>query len=163
MLTRREGIQAAAPTALSYARILGANGRVQLGPMGAGDCGKYVASLFQKTGQVHVRTVCGVRGERAAEAIQQSPGAAWFSDRRGVVEDKHIDAVPIATPDHWHRAIAIEAMEAGKDVCVEKTASFSVGVPTDRITAWIRKARRSCRLPRERARCAGIIRPLRCI
>ena len=50
MLTRREGIKAAALTALSYARVLGANDRIQFGLIGCGERGLYVAWFFQKTG-----------------------------------------------------------------------------------------------------------------
>ena len=50
ILTRREGIKAAALTALSYSRVLGANDRIQFGLIGCGERGLYVASIFQKTG-----------------------------------------------------------------------------------------------------------------
>ena len=120
MITRREGIQAAALTALSYARVLGANDRLQLGLIGAGGRGTYVTSLFQKTDQVDVRAVCDVFGDRVDEAIKQAPGAKPFSDHRRLLESGGIDAVLIATPDHWHKAIAIDALNAGKDVYVEK-------------------------------------------
>jgi predicted dehydrogenase len=120
MITRRQGIQAAAWTALSYSRILGANDRVRLGLIGAGERGKYVASLFQKTGQVELAAVCDVYGQRIREAQEQAPGAKAFRDHRRLLEFAGLDAVLIATPDHWHKDIAIDAMNAGKDVYVEK-------------------------------------------
>ena len=120
MLTRREGIKAAALTALSYARVLGANDRVQLGLIGCGERGLYVGSFFQKSGQVDVRAVCDVYGERTDKGVKQCPGAQAFGDHRRVLEMNGIDAVLIGTPDHWHKAIAIDAMNAGKDVYVEK-------------------------------------------
>ncbi|MCC6858373.1 MAG: Gfo/Idh/MocA family oxidoreductase [Bryobacterales bacterium] len=120
MITRREGLQAAALTALSYSRVPGANDRVQLGLIGAGGRGKYVMSVFQKTGQVDVRAVCDVYGQRIDEALTKAPGAQSFTDHRRLVEMKEIDAVLIGTPDHWHKTTAIDAMNAGKDVYVEK-------------------------------------------
>jgi len=68
MLTRREGIQAAALTALSYSRILGANDRIQFGLVGCGERGLYVASIFQKTAEVDVRAVCDVFGDHTDKA-----------------------------------------------------------------------------------------------
>jgi len=120
MLTRREGIKAAALTALSYSRVLGANERIQLGIVGCGERGLYVGSLFQKSGEVDVPAVCDVFDERIAKAIQQAPGAKPFGDHRRLLEMHGIDAVLVATPDHWHKAVAIDALNAGKDVYVEK-------------------------------------------
>jgi predicted dehydrogenase len=120
MLTRREGMQAAALTALSYARVLGANDRIQLGLIGAGERGRYVTSIFQKTDQIDLRAVCDVFGERVDQALADAPGARPFTDHRRLLDAKNLDAVLIATPDHWHKAIAIDALNAGKDVYVEK-------------------------------------------
>jgi predicted dehydrogenase len=120
MLTRREGIQAAALTALSYSRVLGANDRVQFGLIGCGERGLYVASIFQKTTQVDVRAVCDVFGDHTDKAVAQAAGAQTFTDHHRLLEMKDLEAVLIATPDHWHKAIAIDALNAGKDVYVEK-------------------------------------------
>jgi predicted dehydrogenase len=120
MMTRREGMQAAALTAISYARVLGANDRLQLGLIGAGGRGRYVASLFQKTDQIDLHAVCDVYGDRVDQAIQEAPGAKPFSNHRRLLESGGVDADLIATPDHWHKAIAIDALNAGKDVYVEK-------------------------------------------
>ena len=113
-------MQAAALTALSYARVLGANDRIQFGLIGCGERGLYVASLFQKTGQVDVRAVCDVFGDRSDKAVAQAPGARPFADHRRLLEMTDLDAVLIATPDHWHKIIAIDALSVGKDVYVEK-------------------------------------------
>jgi predicted dehydrogenase len=120
MLTRREGIQAAALTALSYSRVLGANDRIRFGLIGCGERGLYVASIFQNTAQVDVRAVCDVFGDRTDKAVAQAAGAQPFSDHRRLLETPGLEAVLIATPDHWHKAIAIDALDAGKDVYVEK-------------------------------------------
>lgn len=120
MLTRREGIKAAALTALSYARVLGANDRIQLGLIGCGERGLYVAGIFQKTGQVDLRAVCDIYGERTDKAVLQAAGAQTFTIHNRLLEIKDLDAVLIATPDHWHKDIAIDALNGGKDVYVEK-------------------------------------------
>ena len=120
MLTRREGMKAAALTALSYARVMGANDRIQLGLIGCGERGLYVASIFQKTGQMDLRAVCDVFGDHTDKAVAQAPGAQPFADHRRLLELAGLDAVLIATPDHWHKAIAIDALTVGKDVYVEK-------------------------------------------
>ncbi len=111
-------------TAASYSRVLGANDRINLGLIGCGNRGKYVMSLFQKDASVRVAAVCDVYGTRCDEAKQKASDAAVFSDHRKLLEQKNLDAVLIATPDHWHVEIAIDAMNAGKDVYVEKPLTF---------------------------------------
>ena len=119
-MTRREGFQAAAITALAYSRVLGANDRIQLGVIGVGGRGQYDMTVFQKTSEVDVRAVCDVYGRRIDEAVTKAPGAKTFYDHRKLLDLKEVDAVLVATPDHWHKQIAIDAMNAGKDVYVEK-------------------------------------------
>jgi predicted dehydrogenase len=119
-MRRREAMKAAALTAASYAKVLGANDRVGLGVIGVGGRGTYVMTQFQKQAGVEVRAVCDVYAQKVDAAQQKAPGAQGFSDHRKLLEVKGIDAVLIGTPDHWHRDTAIDAMEAGKDVYVEK-------------------------------------------
>ena len=109
MLTRREGMKAAALTAISYARVLGANDRIRLGLIGCGERGLYVASIFQKNPEVELKAVCDVYGERADKGVAQAPGAPGIRRHRKLLEMPGIDAVLVATPDHWHKAIAIDA------------------------------------------------------
>lgn len=120
MMTRREGLRAAGLTALSYSRVPGANDRAQLGLIGAGGRGRYVMTVFQKTEQVDVRAVCDVYGRRIDEALAKAPGAKTFYDHRRLLEMKELDMVLVAAPDHWHKDITIDALNAGKDVYVEK-------------------------------------------
>ena len=121
MITRRESLQAAAAwTALSYSRVLGANDRIQMGLIGAGGRGQYVMSRFQLTNQIDVRAVCDVYGNHVDEAITKMAGAKPFGDHQKLLEMKEIDAVLVGTPDHWHSRVAIDALNAGKDVYVEK-------------------------------------------
>lgn len=117
-MTRREA--AVALTALSYSRVLGANDRVGLGLIGAGNRGMGVLGNFQKQPEVDVRAVCDIYGERIDRAQQKAPRAQGFRDHRKLLELREVDAVLIATPDHWHKGTAIDALNAGKDVYVEK-------------------------------------------
>ncbi len=132
MLTRRTAIRsAAAITAASYSRVLGANDRVNLGLVGAGGRGSYVMSVFQKNETVNVSAVCDVFGDRRDKAMTKATQAKGFADHRKMLEMKDLDCVLVATPDHWHAQIAIDAMNAGKDVYVEKplTRTIEEGPP----------------------------------
>jgi predicted dehydrogenase len=105
---------------------MGANDRIQLGVIGCGGRGRAVMQTFQKNQAIHVSAVCDVYGERIDRARQNAPGAKSFTDHRKLLETNDIDAVLIATPDHWHAIIAIDALNAGKDVYVEKPLTLRI-------------------------------------
>ena len=119
-LNRRDFARASAVTALSYSRVLGSNDRVGLGVVGTGERGSYVMSLFQKEAEIEVRALCDVYAVKVDQALQKAPGAQTFSDHRRLLELKQLDAVLVGTPDHWHKGVAIDALNAGKDVYCEK-------------------------------------------
>jgi predicted dehydrogenase len=125
-LLRTSGPAALAWTASSYGRIFGANERINLGLVGCGGRGRGVMGTFIKTGQVNVTAVCDVFTERIDQAQTQAPGAKGFGDHRKLLEVKDLDAVLIATPDHWHAETAIDALNAGKDVYVEKPLTLTI-------------------------------------
>jgi predicted dehydrogenase len=120
MITRRDVARGAALTALSYSRILGANDRIGMGLIGSGNRGTYVMSLFAKNSDVEVRALCDVYPARFADALKTSPAAKTFGDHRKLLELKEVDAVLVASPDHWHKDHSVDAMSAGKDVYCEK-------------------------------------------
>jgi len=120
MITRREAAKSAAITALSYSRIAGANERIGLGVIGTGGRGTYVMTVFQKNEDVEVRALCDVYRVRVDQAQQKAPGTKAFDDHRELLALKEVDAVLVGSPDHWHKDHAIDAMNAGKDVYVEK-------------------------------------------
>jgi predicted dehydrogenase len=120
MITRRDAARAAAVTALSYSRILGANDRIGLGLIGSGSRGTYVMGLFHKNADLEVRALCDVYPARFQKAQELVPNAKTFGDHRKLLELAEIDAVLIASPDHWHKDHAVDAMQAGKDVYCEK-------------------------------------------
>ena len=111
---------ASALTALSYSSVLGANEKLHLGIIGAGDRGTHDMGNFQKDPNVEFIAVCDIWGDHVAHALQTAKGAKSYADHRKVLDMKDVDAVLIATPDHWHVPITIDALNAGKDVYVEK-------------------------------------------
>src|SRR4051794_25889998 len=118
---------AAAFTAASYSKILGANDRIRLGLIGCGGRGRGVLGAFVRTDQVEVPAVCDVWPERMAEAKQTAPNAQEFTDHRKLLDTaKQVDAMYIATPDHWHAGITIDCLNAGKDVYVEKPLTLRI-------------------------------------
>ena len=127
-LHRRDVLRSAALTltASSYSRILGANDKINLGVIGCGGRGQSVMGTFQKSGQVQVTAVCDVFGDRRDEAATKAPGAKTFNEHQRLLALKEVDSVLIATPDHWHCPIAIDALNAGKDVYVEKPLSLKI-------------------------------------
>jgi predicted dehydrogenase len=122
--TFTRGLTAAA--ASSYLRVLGANDRIRLGLIGAGDRGRHDMGQFQQTGQVDVAAVCDIYAEQIDRARQKAPNARNFSDHRRLLEMKDVDVVLIATPDHWHAETAIDALNAGKDVYIEKPLTLTI-------------------------------------
>ena len=126
-MNRRSLIRgAAAMSAASYMRVLGANDRVQLGLIGCGDRGEYVMTVFQNSKQVDVNAVCDIYGAKIDKVQQKAATAKGFNDHRKLLEAKNVDAVLIATPDHWHSTCAIDALNAGKDVYVEKPLTLTI-------------------------------------
>ena len=108
-------------------RILGANDRVVVGLIGCGGRGRYVARLMREAPGVEFGAVADVY-ERNAAAAREWAGsqARAYSDFRKLLEQKDVDAVLIATPDHWHAIPTILACQAGKDVYVEKPLAHNV-------------------------------------
>ncbi len=126
-LSRRRALRlATAMTAASYSRVMGANERIQLGLIGCGGRGTGVMGTFMNTNQVDVTAVCDVYGDRIDRAQQKATKAQGFNDHRKLLAAKNVDAVLIATPDHWHSGCAIDALNAGKDVYVEKPLTLTI-------------------------------------
>jgi predicted dehydrogenase len=99
--------------------------RINLGVIGSGGRGTFVMGVFQKDPVVRVGAICDVYEpnlERALSAAAKAQGAApkAYRNYRQVLDDKEIEAVLIATPEHWHHRMVLDALAAGKDVYVEK-------------------------------------------
>ena len=119
-VSRRDVLKSAALGALSYSRVMGANEKIGLGLIGAGGRGRDVLGDFMHNSEVEVRAVCDVYSARIDEALAKAPGARSFVQHEKLLELKEVDAVLIASPDHWHKDHAVDAMNAGKDIYVEK-------------------------------------------
>lgn len=124
-MTRRDfGVAA---TAASYSRILGANDRVGMGFIGVGNRGTEVHAGFLEYGDSRTVALCDLRDDYMDFATKMSRAEPKrYKDYRKLLEDKNVDAVVIATPDHWHALMFIDACHAGKDVYVEKPLSLTV-------------------------------------
>ena len=126
---RRTFLKAAAGTAAaaSYRRILGANNRIRLAGIGTGGRSATLLGAAGKAQGTELTAFCDVYEPRRKAAVEKyNPAAQDYVDYREVLDRKDIDAVIVATPDHWHVPITIDAVEAGKDVYVEKPISHSI-------------------------------------
>ena len=126
--TRRDFTRTAGlATALSYSRVRGANDRVGVGYIGLGNRGDQVHDAFLEFGDQQTAAVCDLRADYMDLAVRKSRvSPTRYKEWRKLIEDKNVDAVVIATPDHWHALMMIEACNAGKDVYVEKPLSLTV-------------------------------------
>lgn len=128
-MERRNFVKSSAVSisALSAQRVLGANDRVNVALIGCGGRGRYVAKLMREVPHVAYTAVADVYQANCDQAREWAGAdAKGFSDFRKVLELKDVDAVHIATPDHWHAIASVLACQAGKDVYVEKPASLTI-------------------------------------
>ncbi len=125
---------AAAATALAIsgaAHARGANEQLVVGVIGPGGMGSHHVDLLAKNKQVRLAYVCDVDETRLAAAAATTEKLSGskpqaVKDLRRVLDDKSVDAVWIATPDHWHGPATILACDAGKHVYVEKPCAHNI-------------------------------------
>jgi predicted dehydrogenase len=140
MITRREFLDSLAvgaaglavgTAARSYERILGSNDRLNFAVIGLnGRAYAHLAALKANKSAARVSHVCDVDNnilKKFAERTQHEMGEAPATDKdfRAILEGKDVDAITIATPDHWHAPMAIAGLQAGKHVYVEKPCSHN--------------------------------------
>ncbi len=100
--------------------------RITLGVIGAGGRGNLVMSTFQNDPSVRVAAICDVYEPNLehtvsrAAAAQNGQAPKAYRNYKQLLADKSVDAVLIATPEHWHHRMVLDALAAGKDVYVEK-------------------------------------------
>src|SRR6185295_7670107 len=119
----------ARPAKAASGRVICANDRINVGVVGVGGRGAYLPREFsgigERTNDCKVIAVCDVYEKRKRESAEQIK-CDGFLDYREVINRPDIDAVVIATPDHWHARIALEAMDRGKDVYLEKPMCHTI-------------------------------------
>ncbi|HET7893433.1 MAG TPA: Gfo/Idh/MocA family oxidoreductase [Candidatus Sulfotelmatobacter sp.] len=140
MITRRKFLDTVAlsaaglavgTTAKSYAQIAGANDRLNFAVIGLNGRGyAHLSSLKANYNTARISYVCDVDSailEKFAGSTRKEMGEAPRTEKdfRKILDQKDVDAVTIATPDHWHTPIAIAALKAGKHVYVEKPCSHN--------------------------------------
>jgi predicted dehydrogenase len=110
--------------------VAGANDRVRVGIVGLRGRGENHIRGFGALPNVEIAALCdiddSVMSQRLAQVRKMGFQPKTYTDVRKLLDDKSIDAVSIATPNHWHALIAIWAMQAGKDVYVEKPCSHNL-------------------------------------
>jgi len=117
----------AVATARSRQRILGANDRILLGVIGPGARGQAVMRHFLKYPNVEFVSLCDIYDVHMRQAQEVAGGnAKEHLEYQELIDQQDIDAVLIATPDHWHAPMAIAACEAGKDIYIEKPLTFQI-------------------------------------
>jgi predicted dehydrogenase len=124
-ITRRKILQAGAALAASGVPGSAANDRIQVGVIG---CGARSHELIQALMKVQGTAITGVadayngRLERAVDRIGNT--AKVYKNYKDILADKSIDAVIVVTPDHWHKSMVLDSVNAGKDVYCEKPLTY---------------------------------------
>jgi predicted dehydrogenase len=126
---RRSFLIAGGLTALASTRAFGANDRLRIGVIGAGGRMRLLLNSAENSGvPFEIASVSEVYTPRCDEVKMRTSAATatTYVDYSKVLDDKSIDAVIIATPDHWHVRIAVAALTAGKDVYLEKPVTHTL-------------------------------------
>jgi predicted dehydrogenase len=123
---RRSFLVAGGLTALASTRVLGANDTFRLGVIGAGSRMQTLLDCAEKVAPCQIAAVSDVYAPRRDAVKERSKGMATVHNDYREVLATDVDAVLIATPDHWHVRVATDALAAGKDVYLEKPVTHTV-------------------------------------
>jgi predicted dehydrogenase len=116
-----------AGTRLAPAAALGAADRIRVGVIGTGGRARGLMRQLKELPGQEIVAVSDVYEPRLLEAAEITSGkAAKATDYRRILDDKTVDAVLVGAPDHWHKAMTLEALAAGKDIYLEKPVSRSI-------------------------------------
>ena len=126
LLNRRSFLIAGGLTALASTRVLGANDTLRVGVIGAGGRMGDLLNAADKVGNYQIVAVSDVYGPRRDAIKQRSNGIATTHVNYQELLQQELDAVIIASPDHWHVRMAVDALAAGKDVYLEKPVTHTV-------------------------------------
>jgi predicted dehydrogenase len=136
--------------------VLGSNDRVRLGVIGVGNRGDQLLDALLCHKDAEVAALCDVYEPYLAAAQKKVGGKAMlYHDFRKLLEQKNLDAVVIATPDHWHALQFVAACRAGKDVYVEKPLSLTIAEGRTMVKV-AEEARRVTQVGLHRRSSAGI-------
>jgi predicted dehydrogenase len=146
--------------AASYARVQGANGNIRIGFLGVGGrCQQHIDAILKMKGEkkgVDAVAVCDVWDGQSVKGLIRGRGLypsadkcglakddkkAVTKDYRVVLDNKDVDVVCIATPDHWHAKMTIDALQAGKDVYCEKPMTRTIAEAQAVVDAWKKTGR----------------------
>ena len=130
-MNRREFLNAAAVTAGATVRSWAANDKVNVAVVGVGGRGTSHVNDYTRRQDANLVAVCDVNTAQTERAVQayyskRNTKPKVYADMRKLYDDKDVDAVSIATPNHWHALATIWACQAGKDVYVEKPVSYNL-------------------------------------
>jgi predicted dehydrogenase len=133
-LTRRDFVKSTAAVgaamAMPFSKVRGANDDLRVGVAGIRGRGDGLANEFNDLDGVRLVALCDVDSEVLDKRVKQfkdrNQTVAGYNDYRRMLEDKSIDIIAIATPDHWHVPLAAASIIAGKDVYVEKPMSHTI-------------------------------------
>jgi len=126
MLNRRTFLVAGGMTALASSRVFGANDKIRIGVIGAGGRMNTLLDCADKAGGSEIVAVADVYGPHRDAVKQRSGGTATTHLDYHEVLEKEIDVAFIASPDHWHVRMAVDAVKAGKDVYLEKPVCHTI-------------------------------------
>ena len=140
-MDRRKFLSAGAALSASIASAQSPGDRIRGGLIGAGGRGRYLTAQFKEIG-VEMNAVCDVYEPNLAAGLKAaSSNARSYDNYKRLLDDKAIDVVIVATPDHWHAQMVIDAVAAGKDVYVEKPLAHTIE-DGDRMVKAVRASKR---------------------
>lgn len=159
----------ATPSQQPSRRPLGANDRIRMGVIGTGGmAGHHINSFLQHCENVEFIAVCDVaetrrnNGARIAANGGSAERIRKFNAHEELLDMKEIDAVLIATPDHWHERQLIDSLQAGKDVYCEKPMSYSIAEGKNMVDA-VRNTDRIVQVGQQRRSAPAIMEAKRLV
>jgi len=135
-LTRRDFLKStmaagvAMTLAAPYSRVLGANNDIRLAVVGTGGQGSGHIRNFGKVPGVRIVAICDADRDHLGCHLENfkknNQDVTGYTDVRKLLDDKNIDVISSATPNHWHSLVTVLACQAGKDIYIEKPASHEI-------------------------------------
>jgi predicted dehydrogenase len=147
-ISRRNFVHGVAGVSAALAtrgRILGANDRINAAVIGLGTRGSWLLDMaLHRAGEksdVAIVALCDVYQARLSRAAKKAPDAKQYTHHQELLGRKDIDAILIATPDHWHAPITLAALESGRDVYCEKPMTHTLDEAAQ-VAAKVRETKR---------------------